>query len=73
MIIETTNIREGVNALKRRRINSLIKKGKADLFLLQETKISFMNEAIAKTFWSSLEVDFSFVNSLARLGGFLTI
>src|SRR3954470_15631087 len=73
MIIGTLNIRGGVNALKRRRVNSLINKGQADIFLLQETKISNMNEVWAKSFWSSSEVDFSFSNSMGRSGGFLTI
>lgn len=37
MIIDTLNIR-GEQALKRRRIRSLIKNDGADVFLIQETK-----------------------------------
>lgn len=38
MIIGSLNIREGVNALKRRRVSTLINKGKADIFLLKKLR-----------------------------------
>lgn len=62
-----------MNNIKRRRIISLIKKGNADVFLLQETTITSMDEAKGRSFWSSPKVGFSFTNSMGRSGGLLTI
>ncbi|XP_058783264.1 uncharacterized protein LOC131657935 [Vicia villosa] len=73
MIIGSLNIRGGMNGLKRRRISSLIKKGNADIFLIQETKITSMDDEMAKSFWRDSEVGYSFSNSLGRSGGILTL
>ncbi|XP_058776198.1 uncharacterized protein LOC131650510 [Vicia villosa] len=73
MIIGSLNIRGGVNALKRRRISSLIVKGKADIFLVQETKISSMNDVLAHSFWNCSDLGFSYSNSVGRSGGLLTL
>ncbi|XP_058778886.1 uncharacterized protein LOC131652909 [Vicia villosa] len=73
MIIGSLNIRGGANALKRRRISHLINKGSADIFLLQETKISNMVEDYANSFWRHSEIGFSFVNSEGRSGGLITM
>src|SRR4051812_18423957 len=73
MIIGSLNIRGGANALKRRRIGALIKKGNADVFLIQETKIVNMEGDLAKSFWHSSEADFSFSNSIGRSGGLLIL
>ncbi|XP_058741918.1 uncharacterized protein LOC131614336 [Vicia villosa] len=73
MIIGSLNIRGGMNVLKRRRISSLIKRGNANIFLLQETKIVSMDDVTAKSFWRDTEVCYSFSNSLGRSGGILTI
>ncbi|XP_058741336.1 uncharacterized protein LOC131613705 [Vicia villosa] len=73
MIIGSLNIRGGANALKRRRIKALIKKGKAVIFMIQETKISSLKDNLARSFWSSLEVGYSFSNSTGMSGGLLTL
>ncbi|XP_058741821.1 uncharacterized protein LOC131614218 [Vicia villosa] len=73
MIIGTLNIRGGGNALKRRRINSLILKSKADVFLIQETKIRELQDFVAKSFWSGGDIGYSFSNSSGRSGGILTL
>lgn len=74
MIIGSFNIRGGVSsALKRRRISSIIMKGKADLFLIQETKVSNMSDMVANSFWRSSEIGFSFSNLEGRSGGLITL
>ncbi|XP_058756965.1 uncharacterized protein LOC131630196 [Vicia villosa] len=73
MIIGTLNIRGGGNALKRKRINSLISKSKADVFLIQETKIRELQDFVAKSFWCGGDIGFSFSNSSGRSGGILTL
>lgn len=50
MIIGSMNIRGGDNTLKRKRINSLISMGNADVFLIQETKLSNFQEGLVKSF-----------------------
>lgn len=67
------NIRGGCNSLKRRRINYLISKGNADVFLLQETKLSYLQECIIKSFWCSSEIGYSFSNLSGMLGGIITL
>lgn len=71
MIIGSMNIRGGANALKRRRINTMIKKGNAKIFMIQETKITSFKDDMAKSFWSSEEVGYSFSNSSGRSGGLI--
>lgn len=56
MIIRSLNIIGGANYLKRKRISSIIKKAKADVFLIQETKITSMAEGTAKSFWNFPDV-----------------
>ncbi|XP_058730971.1 uncharacterized protein LOC131602770 [Vicia villosa] len=73
MIIGSLNIRGGANALKRRPISALIEKGNADICLLQETKITNMNETLAKSFWRHPEISFSFSNSAGRSGDLITL
>lgn len=63
----------GVSALKRSRISTTIMKGKADIFLIQETKVSNMSDSVAKSFWRSPEIGFSFSNSVGRSGGLITL
>lgn len=48
MIIGTFNIRGGANTLKKRRISSLIKNGRADVFFIQETKLVDMQDFCLK-------------------------
>ncbi|XP_058787450.1 uncharacterized protein LOC131661827 [Vicia villosa] len=73
MIIGSLNIRGGGNALKRRRINSLIFKGNADVFMLQETKLVDIQDFVAKSFWCTNGIGFSFSNATGRSGGLLTL
>lgn len=73
MIIGSFNIRGGVSTLKRRRISSIIVKEKADIFLIQETKVSNMTDLVAKSFWRVPEIGFSFSNSEGRSGGLITL
>lgn len=51
MIIGTLNIRGGGNKIKRKRIRNIIKKGQADMFLMQETKMEEISYLIANNFW----------------------
>ncbi|XP_058760896.1 uncharacterized protein LOC131634265 [Vicia villosa] len=73
MNIGTLNIRGGGNALKRRRISALVIKSKADIFFIQETKLSSMHDFVAKSFWNAKDIGFSFSNSSGRSGGLLTL
>ncbi|XP_058751351.1 uncharacterized protein LOC131624428 [Vicia villosa] len=73
MIIGSMNIRGGGSSLKRRRVNSIIKKGKADIFMIQETKIKDFKDYFAKSFWSGQDIGCSFSNSLGALGGLLIL
>ncbi|XP_058783302.1 uncharacterized protein LOC131657978 [Vicia villosa] len=73
MIIGSLNIRGGGNALKRRRISSLVIKSKDDIFFIQETKLTSMHDFMAKSFWNAKDIGFSFSNSTGRSGGLLTL
>lgn len=73
MIIGSFNIRGGVCALKRSRINSIILKGKADIFLIQETKVVKMSDKVASSFWKYSDIGYSFSNSEGRSGGLITL
>ncbi|XP_058762298.1 uncharacterized protein LOC131635678 [Vicia villosa] len=73
MIVGSFNIRGGGNALKRRRISNIIKKGEADIFLLQESKFTNCTEGLAKSLWSNSDIDFSFSNSVGMSGGMISL
>ncbi|XP_058765777.1 uncharacterized protein LOC131639291 [Vicia villosa] len=73
MIIGSLNIRGGGNALKRRRISNIIKKGEADIFLIQESKLTDLNEALARSFWCGSDIGFSFSNSEGFSGGMICL
>lgn len=62
-----------MSTLKIRRISSIIMKGKADIFLIQEAKVATMSDAVANSFWRSTEIGFSFSNSEGRSGGLITL
>ncbi|XP_058742118.1 uncharacterized protein LOC131614567 [Vicia villosa] len=72
MIIGSLNIRGGGNVLKRR-LKSLMYKGNADVFMFQETKISNLQDFVAKSFWNNINIGYSFSNSVDMAGGLLTI
>ncbi|XP_058775987.1 uncharacterized protein LOC131650289 [Vicia villosa] len=67
MIIGSLHIRGGANALKRRRVEALIKKGNADIFMIQETKITSLKDDVARSFWNFSEIGFSFSNSIVEI------
>ncbi|XP_058768728.1 uncharacterized protein LOC131642504 [Vicia villosa] len=67
------NIRGGGISLKRRRVSSIIKKGKVDILMIQETKIKYFKDFIAKSFLNGSDIGFSFSNSNGASGGLLTL
>ncbi|XP_058726991.1 uncharacterized protein LOC131598402 [Vicia villosa] len=73
MIIGTLNIRGGGSWIKRKHICSIIQKGKADVFFLQETKLSSISDVVARSLWGNSDVDFSFSESEGRSGGILIL
>ncbi|XP_058783058.1 uncharacterized protein LOC131657708 [Vicia villosa] len=73
MIVGSLNIRGGCSILKRRRISNIIKKGLADVFLIQETKVVDMKDDIANSLWKNEEVGYSFSNSVGLSGGIITL
>lgn len=73
MIMGSFNIRGGGRSIKRKRICCNINKRGAEMFLIQETKMEVVSEAIAKSFWRSEDVDFSFAPSEGLPGGILKL
>ncbi|XP_058741852.1 uncharacterized protein LOC131614256 [Vicia villosa] len=69
MIIGSFNIRGGCIYVKRRRIHQIISKGRADLFLLQETKLKSCSESTAKSFWRVEDIEYSISDSVGMSGG----
>lgn len=60
MIIGTLNIRGRGIKIKRKRISCIIRKGQADIFLMQETKMVEISELISNSFWGGEEIGYSF-------------
>lgn len=73
MIIGTLNIREGGSLVKRKRVSSIISKGKADIFFIQESKLKKVNEDMAMSFWRSGEIDSSSSESIGLSGGLIIL
>lgn len=73
MIVGIFNIRGDDNSIERKRIISIIIKGQADMFLVKETKLAEVTDAIAKSFWGSEDIDFSFSALEGMSGGLLTL
>ncbi|XP_058746783.1 uncharacterized protein LOC131619733 [Vicia villosa] len=73
MILGTLNIRGGGSRIKRKRISGIINKRGADMFLIHETKMEDVPEAIAMSFWRSEDVNFSFMPSEGLSDGILTL
>lgn len=59
--------------MKRIRIKEFFSKGKADLCLLQETKIQDISEDVVLSFWGPGEVDWSAKGPIGRSGGILIL
>lgn len=68
MIVMSYNIRGG-NVSKRKRVSFSVRSQKVDVLFIQETKISLLNDAFAKSFWGSDEFDWSARNSIRAARG----
>ncbi|XP_058774884.1 uncharacterized protein LOC131649153 [Vicia villosa] len=64
MIIGSFNIRGVCSFIKRRRIHQIISNGKADVFLIQETKLKSCTDSTAKSFWRDVGIDYSVSDSV---------
>ncbi|XP_058765391.1 uncharacterized protein LOC131638863 [Vicia villosa] len=73
MIIGSFNIRGGGSSIKRKRIRSIINKGRADFFLIQETKLEEISVSLARSFWGNDNFGYSFSASVGSAGGLLTL
>src|SRR4051812_1247954 len=73
MIVGSLNIRGGGNLIKRRRISSIIAKGKADIFMIQESKLEVVDSKIVKSFWVKDKIGWSCANSVGSRGGLITM
>ncbi|XP_058763936.1 uncharacterized protein LOC131637356 [Vicia villosa] len=73
MIIGSFNIREGGRLIKRKRIGQIVKNGKADIFLIQESKLESVDVGIINSFWPGEKVGWSFSGSSGASGGLISI
>src|SRR4051812_38302240 len=73
MIVGSFNIRGGGSLIKRKKIRSLITRGRADFFLLQETKIKEVSEALVKSLWGDEDMAYSFSASEGLSGGLVSM
>jgi exonuclease III len=73
MKILSLNVRGWGNAAKRRRLNSLIKKGAFDMCLLQETKRANFTDSLIHSLWGHKDVKWVAKESNGFSGGMLTI
>lgn len=73
MIIGSFNIRGGGSLIKRKRIGQIVKKGNADIFLIQESKVEVVDSGIINSFWPNEKVGWSFIGSSGSSGGLITI
>lgn len=71
MIILSFNIRAGDSLSKKRRLNHIIRKGKANIVFLQETKILVMNDTIAMSLWGVKEIEWTTLGSNGKSGGII--
>ncbi|XP_058726611.1 uncharacterized protein LOC131597971 [Vicia villosa] len=73
MIVGTYKIRGGGSKIKRKRISSIIRGGKADMFLIQETKMKEVSVLLDSSFWEKEDIGFSYSAANGMSGGLLTI
>lgn len=73
MIIGTLNIKGGCSAIKRRSIHHIITKGKACIFLIQETKLKHYSVSMACSFWNVDKVDFTVSDSEGMSDGLISL
>lgn len=67
------NIRGGGSKIKRKRVSQILIKGKADIFLIQESKLVNMDSNIINSLWSNEKVGWSFSSSNVASGGLITM
>lgn len=72
MNIFSLNIRGGGSRVKRRIIGNIVKKGKANICFLQETKIYVLDDLLTASFWDIKYVEWS-ANGASRTAGGLVI
>lgn len=73
MNIISLNNRGGGSLVKRKRINNLIKSGKADFLLIQETKCDSIYDKFVNSFGSQEETSWSCCFSVGKSGGLISI
>ncbi|KAI5399731.1 hypothetical protein KIW84_064896 [Lathyrus oleraceus] len=54
-------------------LNQIIRKGKADIVFLQETKIQVMNDLSAQSLWGDKEIKWETMGSIGKCGGIIII
>lgn len=73
MIMDSLNIRGACSVVRRWRIHQIICKGKAEVFLIQETKLKECSASTARSFWNKDGIEFSASNSSGLSGGLLIL
>ncbi|XP_058767333.1 uncharacterized protein LOC131641013 [Vicia villosa] len=73
MINGSFNIRGGGSILKRKRVSQILIKGKADIFLIQESKLAIVDASVIKSLWPKENVGWSFSSSQGASGGLITL
>ncbi|XP_058777373.1 uncharacterized protein LOC131651709 [Vicia villosa] len=63
----------GGNFLKRKKVNSIISQGKADIFFIQESKLEVVDCATVSCFWRKVDVGWSFSKSSGASGGLIML
>lgn len=69
MIIESLNIRGCGNKVNRKRVSQEIIAGKADIFLIQESKLQHADKSIARSLWGIEKVGWSYSKYEGQSGG----
>lgn len=69
MIIDSFNIKGARSRLKIKCISKIINDGNADIFLIQETKLSDIDLVVSRRFWHKAIIGWSFSSSKGRSGG----
>lgn len=62
-----------IGLVKQKIISQATVLGKSNIFLIQESKLIFVDYSIASSFWNNEKVGWSFVESKGQLGVLITI
>ncbi|KAH1108771.1 hypothetical protein J1N35_012539 [Gossypium stocksii] len=73
MRIITWNIRGLGSAIKIEAVNRVVRLNRADVCLIQETKLESVSVELARRLWGNYYFDFKFSTGVERFGGLLTI